>query len=123
MILYLAGPMTGISQFNYPAFFEAATNLRHAGFGVINPPENDAPDVQRAALASETGDWADLPDTGTLMEDIIRQNVEDVMMSDGVAVLFDWRKSRGAVMEVALANRLEIPVRYVSQWLEGRDDR
>ena len=37
MRLYLAGPMSGIKDFNFPAFNEAAEHLRKLGYEVFNP--------------------------------------------------------------------------------------
>ena len=39
--LYVAGPMRGIKDFNFPAFDEAATFLRNAGYEVCNPADRD----------------------------------------------------------------------------------
>ena len=38
-ILYIAGPMTGDENFNYPAFFSAAQILEDVGYTVINPAD------------------------------------------------------------------------------------
>jgi hypothetical protein len=35
--LYIAGPMTGIPDSNYPAFNQAEIELRAAGYDVLNP--------------------------------------------------------------------------------------
>jgi len=40
MIVYISGPMTGIKDFNYPAFFEAEEQLKKCGRVVINPARN-----------------------------------------------------------------------------------
>jgi len=119
MIIYIAGPMTGIPKFNYPAFYEAAKEMRKAGYAVINPPENDSPEVQRAALDSKHGDWVDLPITAghNTLHDIVQQNVDDVLSSDGLCVLHGYAGSRGAMMEIALAERLNLPIRTLDYWL------
>lgn len=40
MIVYISGPMTGIKDFNHPAFFEAEEQLKKCGHVVINPARN-----------------------------------------------------------------------------------
>lgn len=41
MKVYVAGPMRGIPEFNFPAFNLAAKNLRADGHVVFNPAERD----------------------------------------------------------------------------------
>jgi hypothetical protein len=55
--VYLAGPMTGLPEFNYPAFNAEAARLRALGYQVENPAENPLPaeapwhQCMRAAIA------------------------------------------------------------------------
>lgn len=41
--IYLAGPMSGLPDLNYPAFHAAAAKLRAMGHVVLNPAENPEP--------------------------------------------------------------------------------
>jgi hypothetical protein len=38
--IYIAGPMTGLVEHNFPAFHAAADRLRKAGWDAVNPAEN-----------------------------------------------------------------------------------
>lgn len=48
--VYLSGPMTGLPDFNYPAFHDAAQRLRSIGHRVESPAENPPP-ARRHTLA------------------------------------------------------------------------
>lgn len=101
MILYIAGPMTGLPDMNYPAFFHAEATLQERGYQTLNPARNENPD----------------PDDYT---EWLRLGFRQVLLADGVALLPGFGMSKGAVMEVVLANVLKIPVRLVTEWL-GED--
>lgn len=100
-IWYLAGPMTGIPQFNFPLFDRAASDLRNNhDMKIISPAElDDDAGIRDKALASEDGQlksahidetWGDL-----LARDV--KLIADVCT--GVVFLPDWHKSRGARLE------------------------
>ena len=101
-ILYVAGPMTGLPDFNYPAFRKAAQQLRAAGYGVRNPTEVAVP-------KGFTPSW----------EWYMRRTLKMMLDADGIAVLPGWRKSRGASIEVDTGDRIGIPSATVSVWLAG----
>ncbi|WP_454301132.1 DUF4406 domain-containing protein [Salana multivorans] len=82
--LYVAGPMSGLPEFNYPAFHAAAARLRAAGYEVENPAENTKP--------LDTP-WAEF------LTDALTQ----VLKSDGIALLPGSHLSRGARLEVHVA--------------------
>lgn len=83
--IYLSGPVTGIKDFNYPAFRAEAARLRALGYIVENPAENPA--------QSSWGDY---------MKVALRQ----MLTCDVIAVLPGWAKSRGAWLEVSIAERV-----------------
>lgn len=101
-ILYLAGPMTGIPEWNAPAFEAAQVALVAGGWEVITPLE----------LVP-----IDHPDQIPPWEECLRQDLQAVLLCDGVAVLLGWEQSRGASFEVQVANTVGIPVKTVEEWL------
>lgn len=91
MKIYIAGPMTGLPEFNYPAFHKAAAMLRAAGHDVINPAENPPP---------ACGTW----------QGWMRMSVAQVAGVDGVVMLPGWECSRGARLEHDIATQLKLQV-------------
>ena len=87
--LYLAGPMTGLAEFNYPAFHAEAARLRALGYEVENPAENP-------------------PSADAPWHLCMRAAIRQMTTCDHVATLPGWDKSQGASLEVYLANRLGI---------------
>lgn len=110
--VYLAGPMTGIPQFNIPAFDDAAEQLRMRGYAVFSPAELDDPDTRAAALASPDGAPGSGAANNETWGDFLARDVK--LISDGgiekVFVLPGWHRSRGARLETFVAALCGIPV-------------
>lgn len=98
MRLYVAGPMSGLPEFNYPAFMRAAELLRARGYEVENPAENPFCD-----------DWVGY----------MRLSLVQISRVDGLAVLDGWQMSRGATLEVHIAHALHLPVLPVDHWFSA----
>jgi len=105
MRIYLAGPMSGIKDFNFPAFFAAAEKLEADGHEVFNPAQKD------------------LEQWGTIEEVRLKANYRECLRKDlnwildhaeCVALLPGWEKSRGAQIEYQLALVLDLPVRVLA---------
>jgi len=101
MRLYVAGPMTGLSEFNYPAFREAEQQLADAGYQVVSPRKDGDEDL-----------WETKP-----YEFFLRRGFEDVLVCDGLALLNGWERSKGVSMEIALATWIKIPIFTIQYWL------
>ena len=101
MKVYIAGPMTGLPEFNYPAFYAAADALKALGHEPINPA--------RAAGREGCKTWLDY----------MRAALRDVADADGIAMLPGWQESRGAAVEYRLGYALGLDVRPLAQWLDG----
>jgi hypothetical protein len=97
--IYLSGPMTGIPEYNYPAFNAAAARWREAGYEVINPAEAFAGDTTLPRWVYLTHD----------IEQIIKK-------ADAVAVLPGWEQSEGARLEVLVAQAAGLPI-YEAQYV------
>lgn len=99
--LYLAGPMTGIPQFNFPAFHAAAIALRAKGFDIVSPAELDSESVKAEAMKSPDGKAGEAGAVGgETWGDMLARDVKIIADTvDGVIFLPYWYKSRGARLE------------------------
>lgn len=101
MRAYIAGSMTGIPQFNFPAFDALAADLRRNGHEVVSPAELDDPDDRAAALASPDGHMHGGHHMNKTWGDFLARDVK-LLADDGVegiVVLPGWERSRGARLE------------------------
>ncbi|WP_304458991.1 DUF4406 domain-containing protein [Alicyclobacillus sendaiensis] len=91
MKVYIAGPMTGLPDYNYPAFFRAAEAIRALGDEPLNPAEG-VTDLHQP--------WAWY----------MRRALRLLLDADAVAMLPGWQSSRGARLEYVIAQQLGMPV-------------
>jgi hypothetical protein len=109
--IYLAGPMTGIPHFNYPAFNAAAASLRAAGHTVFNPAEHDmemfGKDISNASGCAETAAVEHGFDRRAALKADLAWICDN---ADTIALLPGWKRSTGALAERALANALGLNV-------------
>ena len=98
---YLAGPMTGIPQFNFPLFDRVSQSLREDGYTIISPAELDDDADRAMALASEDGEIGSQVRTwGDFLSRDVKIVADEV---DGIIFLPGWFKSRGARLEAFTA--------------------
>lgn len=94
--IYIAGPMTGLPEFNRPAFNSAAKVLAAGGNVPLNP--------------------AILPD-GLTQPEYMDICLAMLRCADGIYMLSGWKESAGARAEKALAEKLGLFVFFG----EGRE--
>lgn len=113
MKIYLAGPMSGIPQFNYPLFYQAADDIRARGHECHCPAEMDTPEMQAMALKSTEGNLKDLGETLVSWGDLLANDVRIVSDEvDGVCLLPDWFTSRGARLEAFVCITVQKPLYF-----------
>ena len=84
--------MTGYQDYNFPAFHAAAQAWRDGGWDAINPAEieaNDAEDSYRFYL---------------------RQDINLLVDCDAIAMLEGYENSKGAMLEMNIAQALKLRV-------------
>jgi hypothetical protein len=100
MRLYIAGPMTGLPQYNFPAFATAALELRALGHDVVSPHEVPLPCGCRGLppqCDAEDHGWSEF-----LRADLIAL----LQHAEAVALLPGWERSRGAKLEARVGRAL-----------------
>lgn len=105
MKLYVAGPMSGLPEFNFPEFARVTAELRAAGYEVVSPAETGV----TAAVQWEK------PYTQCLRESLLL-----LLQCEGVATLNGWQRSAGASLEVRVATTLDMPLKNYTYWLADR---
>jgi len=106
--VYLAGPMTGLPEFNFPAFDEAARLLEAQGYKVFNPAQMDR-DVGFDPSSTQVDD--------KFLRDALRRDLAAICDADAIAMLPGWEKSGGARIEWMLAAHLGLEIIYLSEWM------
>ena len=101
MRTYLAGPMSGLPEFNYPAFKAATERLRSQGHAVVSPHEIPA-DCPACANIGIEHSWAEH----------MRVDLVALLTCDVIVLLPGWQQSRGAQLEKTVAEAIGLSVVY-----------
>lgn len=91
MRAYIAGPMTGLPNLNFPAFHREAQKWRDLGHEVVNPAELN-PD--------HTMPWAEC----------MRRDIAALVTCDTIVLLPGYKQSKGASLELTIAKNLGLEV-------------
>ncbi|MET4780838.1 DUF4406 domain-containing protein [Glaciihabitans sp. UYNi722] len=103
MKVYIAGPMTGLPDFNYPAFRDAETHLTARGLTALCPADSEQ---HNTTGAPQPWDW------------YMRHALRMVIDSDAVCLLPGWQTSNGANLEVTVAEALGLDIRPLDEWMK-----
>lgn len=118
MKVYLAGPMRGIPEFNFPAFHAAAAQLRACGHHVFSPAERDI--ERHGGVDISKGNASGCEDEAAKAHGFnLREALGDDLAwicaeAEAIALLPGWENSKGAAAELATARALGLEVFHVS---------
>lgn len=103
--IYIAGPMTGIPLFNFPAFDDAAAYIddRFPGCVPINPAQIDRDFGFDPVTLPADYDWTVIPESVGTREEIIRRDINALLTCHAIYMLPGWENSSGAKAELQLA--------------------
>lgn len=102
MKVYIAGPMRGIPEWNFPAFHEARKRWREAGHTAFSPASTD----EALGYSETTEGFNEKPH----LLHVIHSDILCISNADAIALLPGWEKSSGATVELALAQFLGLKV-------------
>lgn len=97
--------MSGIEDWNFPAFFEAEKQLIELGHQPINPAHNDGETVEEALKSAGS---PERPNNSWTY--YMRRDLPSVMAADAICVLPGWQNSKGASLEVHVAKAIGLPI-------------
>lgn len=101
--IYISGPMTGVGQYNFPAFEAAEEFWTHVGYVVFSPRVHDL----------EMGFSPDgPPPSPSDLRDMAEWDMQVLLSVDAIYMLTGWENSKGARAEHAIAVWLGLDIFY-----------
>ena len=113
--IYVAGPMTGLPEWNFPAFYAAEERLQKKGWNVINPARNDEGegfDRHKSMEEQDSFQWD--------YADLLLNDLDYISGADSIYLLRGWEHSKGARAECAFASALGKEIIYESADMKPR---
>lgn len=98
MRIYISGPMTGIPDYNFPAFEAAVVDLRARGHEVVSPHEIEP----LPCLGSG--------DAELIWRQYMREDIILLARCDKIMRLPGYENSRGAKLELVIAEALGMEI-------------
>lgn len=119
MKLYIAGPMQGIPNFNFPLFNQVSEAARNSGHEVFNPAARDIERHNGVDISADnhTGDVKEaIKNHGFNLRDALGDDLRYIcQQADGIVMLPGWENSKGARAEHATAVALGLTIIYFQE--------
>lgn len=113
----LCGPMTGEEKFNYPAFHQAARQLRDKGINVVSPAETPTGQQMKPPAEFHVTDYRRymLYSLTRLLTAARYKGVPSICLLPG------WERSKGAQLEKAVAEAIGLNVWLLKDLLNEKE--
>lgn len=120
--LYIAGPMSGIKDFNFPAFKEIEDKLQSLRYETVNPANLNRDyvtsdfkynmDLLKGVVKLSTSNYDNLTkeDFKKIWAFFLKRDVAEMLTCDAVVVLDGWKRSEGAAFEVKTALTVKMKI-------------
>lgn len=109
--IYVAGPMRGLPEFNFPSFFAAEKMLEEDGWTVLSPARHDVEIYGEDIYRGRSGNVDDIAGFFDLRS-ALKWDMAAICGCDAIYLLRGWEISRGAFAEWTLAKALELEFHY-----------
>lgn len=116
--VYLAGPMRGYEDFNFPAFEAAASWLKSQGFDVFSPSARDLSDPDHPSNEEWREEDATFQTAPFTLAQYMAYDLKEVCSRDAVVCLPGWEESQGARLECMVSVEVNHPVFEIT-WEDG----
>lgn len=116
--VYLAGPMRGLPEFNFPAFDKARDLLVSKGYNVISPADIDRAGSPTANDPSkeDVKDQTKYATRDFYALRFLAHHKQEGWGDGSIVMLEGWQKSTGASAELGIAKWLGLSIRYIEGW-------
>lgn len=99
---YISGPMSGLTDHNYPEFDRVAARWTDHGWAIFNPANNFG-GLHTVGAPEEGG----IP---IRRDQFMRQDIHNLLQTDAIVMLDGWEKSKGATLEFLIAIELDLAI-------------
>lgn len=104
--VYIAGPMTGIELWNFPAFDEVERKLREIGVLPVSPAALDR--AYGAHPEDWKGSWSQTPEHFNIHA-VAKRDITGISEAKAIAVLEGYSNSKGTFSEVSYGEWVGVP--------------
>lgn len=103
--IYIAGPMTGYDNYNYPAFHDAFDHLNviwSDRYTVVSPAHDDQGHPEQPPVTNTTLGY----------DHCLRKAIAKLIDCQAIYLLIGWQNSAGARLELKIAHALGMEIHH-----------